>query len=780
MDRIGADSDAEDGDFSALFDFLPIGVYRSRPDGTWLRVNLALARLNGYETPAEYIGAVADIATECYVRPTDRAEFRARLESEGQFSGFEVEILRHRTGERIWARVSARVVRSVEGAVRFYEGTVEDITAAIQSRQALERSEQTLRQLAERLPGAVYRLRTRGDSLHRIDYMSEGIAELMGVTPEQCLADPETTPRLRHPDDQAWVDKVLRRCNVSGEPVDIEYRIVLPDGRLKWVHQVSSVAWPDGDAVVRVGMVLDTTARHTAEVAHWRSTLQLQQMVDLLPGAVFRVEIDDDGSSRYSHVSAAVRPLFGVNPEAALADADALLHQTHPDDDAWVRAEVFAALAERRPVSIEFRIRTPAGRDKWVHLLSQPAIDPGSGRDGRVGMLFDISARRAAEQALRENSLIWQRALESTGDGAWDLNLAEDRLEVSAGLKALYGYRVDEPVSGEAWLKTLIHPDDLAATLAARNAHLCGEVPVYINERRMRHRSGRWLHILSRGMVLARDAHGRALRMIGTHTDITGQREAEALRLERDAAAAADRAKTEFLGTVSHELRTPLNAVLGFSQLLEHDGLATARQAGWVQQIIASGHHLLALMDDILDLSSVQSGRLRLMPEPVTLASGVDQSWAMLEGTAQAQQVLRLDEATTAGALAGRAVWADRRRLLQLLNNLLSNAIKYNRMGGSVRIAARPETLPDGRSAFALDIADSGVGMSPDQIGRLFRPFERLGAQHGSVPGTGLGLALSRSLAEAMGGTLVATSEPGVGSCFTLTLPAAPPATAGA
>jgi signal transduction histidine kinase len=97
-----------------------------------------------------------------------------------------------------------------------------------------------------------------------------------------------------------------------------------------------------------------------------------------------------------------------------------------------------------------------------------------------------------------------------------------------------------------------------------------------------------------------------------------------------------------------------------------------------------------------------------------------------------------------------------------------------------VRIAARPETLPDGRSAFALDIADSGVGMSADQIGRLFRPFERLGAQHGSVPGTGLGLALSRSLAEAMGGTLVATSEPGVGSCFTLTLPAAPPATAGA
>jgi PAS domain S-box-containing protein len=775
-----------DDDFSALFDFLPIGVYRSRPDGTWLRVNLALARLNGYGTPEAYIAAVSDIATECYVRPAERDDFRARLEREGQLTGFEVEILRHRTREPIWARVSARLVRGSDGAVRYYEGTVEDITAAVQARQALERSEETLRQLAARLPGAIYRLRTRGERVLAIDYMSEGITELMGVTPAQCRADPETTPRLRHPDDQARVAKVLRSTNVSGEPVSVEYRIVLPDGRLKWVHQVSSVAWLIGDEVVRFGIVLDTTARHAAEQAQRRSAVQLQQMVDLLPGAVFRVAIEDDGSSRYSYISAAVQTLFGVAPDAAIADADSLLNRIHADDAVWVRAEVFAAVAERRAMSIEFRICTPAGHEKWVHLLSQPAIDPGDGREGRVGMLFDITGRRAAEQALRDNSRIWQRALESTGDGAWDWHFDDNRIELSGGLKALYGYPPETLMDGPRSLEALIHPDDLPGMRVAIDAHLRGETPAFVHERRMRHSSGRWLHILSRGLVLARDAAGRPLRMIGTHTDVTPRRQAESLRLERDAAAAADRAKTEFLGTVSHELRTPLNAVLGFAQLLEHDGIAGPRQAGWVQQIITSGRHLLALMDDILDLSSVQSGRLRLEHEAVALHPLIEQSWAMLDGAARAQKVRLFDEMAIQRAIAGPAerqagaagpaVWADRRRLLQVLNNLLSNAIKYNRAGGSVRIAAHADTLPDGSAAVALEVADSGMGLSAEQISRLFRPFERLGVQHSAVAGTGLGLALSRSLAEAMGGTLVASSEPGIGSCFTLKLPAPPPA----
>jgi PAS domain S-box-containing protein len=900
--------DAQDLEaFAALYDFLPVGVFRSAPDGRWLGVNRALARLNGYDTPAQYVAAVQDIATECYVRPEDRAEFRRRLEADGEIAGFEVEILRHRSGERIWARVSARVERGAAGEVRHYQGTVEDITEAVQARRALEQREATLREVADRVPGVVYRLQTKNNELQRFDYISDNLTALTGQTPEDLYRNPRAGWALRHPDDAERVAAEIVRTNLSGEPLDVEYRLVLPDGRVKWIHQTSSVAKPFGDGAlrygylqditerkqaeaasrraaeeleqivallpgavfryvrrpgvdgmgrysyvsaglksllgmtpaeamadtmslidrihpedrarfeadsdraiaarapfstvmrmlvpqpgggttqkwvqnesapapgadgeeVRVGVLLDVTARHEAETALHRSAVQMQQMIDLLPGVLFRLALPAQAAlfpAHYSFISAQVQALFGVSVREALADPRAIVDLTHPDDIGPTSAVVAQAMQERAPVSIEFRIRSRSGREKWVQLVSQPAIDPLDGTEGRVGMLFDITARKAPEVALRENSTLWRRALESAGDGAWDWHFDTGEIELSASLKALYGFAPDAAMEGPRSLEALIHPDDLPGMRAALDAHLRGETPVFVHERRMRHADGRWLHILSRGMVLARDAAGRPLRMIGTHTDITARRQAEALRLERDAAAAADRAKTEFLSTVSHELRTPMNAVLGFAQLLEHEGLADARQRGWLQQIVASGRHLLALMDDILDLSSVQSGRLRLELEEVDLRPLLRQAWTMLEAPARAQQVQRLDDPSA----AAWPVRADRRRLLQVLSNLLSNAIKYNRVGGHVRCAARIDDEPGGSRRLSLEIADSGMGMSADQLSRLFRPFERLGAQRSSVPGTGLGLAVSRGLVEAMGGTLTARSEPGVGSCFTLRLP---------
>jgi PAS domain S-box-containing protein len=904
--------------FADQFDFLPVGVFRSHPDGSWLGVNRALARLNGYDTPAAYVAAVKDIAAECYVRPDDRLEFRRRLEAEGEVAGFEIEAYRHRTRERIWIRVSARAERDAAGALLHFQGTVEDITEAVQARLALEEREATLRQLANQVPGVLYRLRTRDGEMQRFEFIGDSLVELTGQTPAELYANPRAGWSIRHPEDAERVAAEIRRTNASGESLDVEYRIVLPGGRIKWLHQTSSVAHPEGgdvlryghlldisprkraeaasqraaqeleqivallpgavfryrrraggDAsysyvsagvqsllglsveealasvdslirrihpedvaaflhasdlaiesgasfshamrmlvpqpdgsvrvkwvhnvsapapaddgeVARVGVLLDVTARHEAEQAERRSALRLQQMVDLLPGVVFRAERDGPQGTRISYVSQAVEALFGVGVAEARARHDALVELTHPEDLPGLRHVLDRAVRDREPVSIEFRIRSRSGREKWVHLISQPALDALDGTDGRVGMLFDISARKAAERALRDSGDLWRRALESTGDGAWDWDIAAGHMQISDNLKALYGLPGElGPDAGPA-LEALVHPEDLAGMHDAIQTHLRGETPAFVHERRMRHADGRWLHILSRGVVLTRDADGRPLRMIGTHTDISARRQTEALRLERDAAAAADRAKTEFLSTVSHELRTPLNAVLGFAQLLEHAGLGGSRERAWVQQIIASGRHLLALMDDILDLSGVQSGRLRLAIEDVALAPLVQQAWAMLDAQARAQKVRLFDEVALQQAIATRSagaaaapalqVRADRRRLLQVLSNLLSNAIKYNRPGGSVRVAAQTGPGDAGDASVTLEVADTGAGLTPDQLARLFRPFERLDAQRGAIPGTGLGLAVSRGLAEAMGGTLTVRSVPGEGSVFVLKLPAA-------
>jgi signal transduction histidine kinase len=271
--------------------------------------------------------------------------------------------------------------------------------------------------------------------------------------------------------------------------------------------------------------------------------------------------------------------------------------------------------------------------------------------------------------------------------------------------------------------------------------------------------------VLSRGLVIRRDADGRPLRMIGTHTDVTARKQAEALHQERDRAEAADRAKTELLSRVSHELRTPLNAVLGFAQLLDQTAGLGERHRGWVQQILASGRHLLALVDDVLDLSSAQSGAISLAWADVDPLAVAAESWAMLAAQA-ARANVRLDTGTA--GMPQVHVHADRMRLTQVLSNLLSNAINYNRPGGSISVQAL--RLGD---SVEISIADTGLGIDAARLERLFNPFERLGAQHSTVPGSGLGLALSRQLVLAMKGDLRVASTPGQGSTFTVTLLAA-------
>jgi len=219
----------------------------------------------------------------------------------------------------------------------------------------------------------------------------------------------------------------------------------------------------------------------------------------------------------------------------------------------------------------------------------------------------------------------------------------------------------------------------------------------------------------------------------------------------------------EALCRVSHEFRNPLNAILAFGQLLELEELSGSQRHS-VEQILAGGRHLLGLVEDLLDLSRLAGGNIELSQSPVDVRDEIAQVVALC-GPLAAEESLTLD------IEAGREpVWAlaDQRRLKQVLLNLISNAIKYNRAGGSVTLQA----FADGDDWVRIEVIDTGLGMSPEELGRLFTPFERLGAARRGVEGNGLGLAVSKGLAEAMGGTLEVVSSPGVGSAFSVCLPA--------
>jgi signal transduction histidine kinase/ActR/RegA family two-component response regulator len=364
------------------------------------------------------------------------------------------------------------------------------------------------------------------------------------------------------------------------------------------------------------------------------------------------------------------------------------------------------------------------------------------------------SARQLRENLLRLSPLMVVRARTS-----------DDSLTyVSPNINALLGIDqalVSDPV---AW-RDALRPDDLARLEDAVARLKAGTSEQESLE--LRFRTGDDERCLRDDIVAERNPEtGEVVGLISYLQDVTEQRRAEEeLRLAHEGAEAANRAKSAFLSSMSHELRTPMNAVLGFAQLLERDELEADQQES-VSYILTAGRHLLALINDVLDFSRIEAGTMTMSHEPVHVADLVRESLDLLRGEAAAREI-RLEEIVAPDAPTHAQ--ADQQRLKQVLVNLLSNAVKYNVRGGSVTVSV--VASPAGR--VLVNVTDTGPGIPVERQHELFQPFHRLGAENSAIEGTGIGLALSRQLAEAMGATLGVDSAPGQGSTFWVELPAA-------
>ena len=426
-------------------------------------------------------------------------------------------------------------------------------------------------------------------------------------------------------------------------------------------------------------------------------------------------------------------------------------------------------------------------RGRLVAVLFAHHREPHAWTADELTLLADVAARtwdaveRArAESALKASEARLRLALDVAELGTWTWDLMSGEGDLDARGAEIVGLRVGGVVVAAAQLAS-IHPDDLAATQAAAEAGIAAGVPFDLRYRVI-FSDGGVHHVASRAHVV-KDAEGRPIRLVGTNRDVTAEHEAAAERERllrdaesaRDAAEAANRAKSEFLAVMSHELRTPLNAIGGYAELLELGihGPITDAQSMALARIQASQRHLLGLIAGVLDYSRVEAGAVSYQLASVPLAEAVAEAESLVAPQLRAKGL----GYSWSGALPGLSVRADREKLQQILLNVISNAVKYTqpRDGGlgRVEVSCTVGAEPDdgGPRRVHLHVRDTGDGIAADQLERIFEPFvqvdQRLTRPH---TGVGLGLAISRDLARGMGGDLTAQSTPGIGSVFTLTL----------
>ena len=509
-----------------------------------------------------------------------------------------------------------------------------------------------------------------------------------------------------------------------------------------------------------------STIQALTETEVVRRETSLQRLLDSAAEGLYGVDLQ----GQCTFINRAGLAMLGYEREADLLGRDihALIHHSHADGRPGPASGsgLFQAYREGQALHVADEVfwrcdGTPFAVEYWSHPMRQDGQ-----LQGAVVTFFDISERLHLQAALRQGELRMARLIDAVTDGVITIDADEHIVLFNRAAEQLFGVSAAQAMGCP--LEQFI-PHCLGNERPATDRQVAGpEVGA---------RSGGVLHELTGARAdgrafpleasLSRLVTERGILTTVVFRDVSDMHVARAERQAREALEATSRAKTEFLSRMSHELRTPLNAVLGFSQLLRLDAVQppSVRQLKRIGHIEKAGAHLLALVNDVLDLSRVESGQMTLLQDAVDLWGVVEEALSMVWSLAADAGVELV--ASRPGVQGHDEVWvrADRVRLRQVLVNLLSNAVKYNRPAGRVTVSRAFRA-----GGCHLDITDTGPGMTPEQLMHLFEPFNRLGAEKSKVEGTGIGLVLSRRLVELMHGELKIDSVVGRGTVASLSL----------
>jgi PAS domain S-box-containing protein len=692
-----------------------------------------------------------------YVVPDDREELARHFLESTKAAGTYSMHYRVRGADGVLRRLHSQwsVLNGADGRPERALGVLVDDTEVWRLAETVDETHAQL-DLALQLSGiAIWR---HDLATNRLYYDEQGW-RILGLAPRPDGLTLEEVRAMIHPDDLPAVQAAMQRAASSNTPTDMEARYRHADGH--WLDVLTRrVTQRDahGEPIGFIGVGLDVTERLREQRRLQDLTRRLEMAASVAGVAIWSYQFDN-GQAVWN---AQMYALHGVDPATPAPDLPTYFQR-------YIAPEHRAAMVERsRRMADQLDERVAQGEMQIVRsdgTLRDVSVRVRMLHDGEAGLsmlgtMIDITEQREARQALRDAHDRAALAARAVGLGTWE---QDRRTHTATWDEQMWRLRGLEPRARpltEQELFALVHPDDLPQ-MRRENELAVREKRPASGSFRVRWPDGTWHWIASRSVPVF-DAEGTEIRRLGVNWDVTQAREADQARQERMLAQRESRAKSQFLARMSHELRTPLNAVIGFAQLLLTDRTLRGEPREQLQHIQAAGEHLLALVNDVLDLSSLDTGEIRLERQAIDLASLHDAAVPMVSALAQAYGV-RLQR----GALA-HAVLADPTRLRQVLLNLLTNAIKYNRPGGTVQVQAH--ALGD---QVALQVRDSGRGIASEQLLHVFEPFNRLGLERKGIEGTGIGLAIVKANVESMDGTVHVQSVPGEGSVFEVRLPSA-------
>lgn len=722
-----------------------------------LDVNRQACQTLGY-TREELLG-MTPIDFDPDITPAILDEIKRKLD-DGQLIAFES---RHRRKDGTVFPVEVRGQAFWEGGRRFRVASVRDITERKLTEEALRASEERFRGTFENAAVGI----THCDLHGRYLRVNQKYCEIAGYSREELLG--RSINDLTHREDLAETrDKFtpLTRGEISS--YSQEKRLVHKDGSSAWISVFCSAQKNAlGEPVHAISIVQDISERKRLEEELRESEHRWRSITEALPQLVWTAT--PDGACDY--FSTQWTQYTGIPTSELLGWR--WLKTLHPDDRESTRQFWTDSVAGRHDYDVEYRVRRFDGEYRWFKTRGVPIRDS----DGRIfkwfGTCTDITTSKQLEDELRQANERLDLAVRGSDIALWENDMPDGdflrgrRYYVNAWEQLGY-QRAEIPPDEPPMSEARVHPDERPAVQEAIRKYLAGETDKFELENRLRYKDGSYHWVLTRGIAV-RDAAGKPIRFVGSSVDITDRKRLEVeLRLAKEAAESANRAKDEFLANVSHEIRTPMNAIMGLTSLV----LGTDLNEGQRQSLAtvkSAANNLLGIINDLLDFSKIEAHKLELSLGEFGLRATLGDTLRALAVRAH-QKGLEL--VSNVQSEVPDALIGDAGRLRQVLLNLIGNAIKFTEKG---EVVVQVRGISDASSKndevhLLFTVRDTGIGIPKEKEAAIFRAFEQEDSSTTrKYGGTGLGLTISAQLAGLMGGQIEVDSEPGRGSTFSFT-----------